>query len=102
MEMEGVETKELTQLHGELIAFDWIEQNIGRASSTTERIIAGLYRITLHGIRDFRQVQGIVIVEEPEIPEMTGRKFPPKKKKQKGEQATSLEATPILSETEAA
>jgi len=102
MDMEGIETKELTQLHGELIAFDWIEQNVGRASSTTERIIAGLYRITLHGIRDLRQVQGIVSVEVPEMPEKTNLKFPPRKKKQKGEQTTSVEATPILAETEAA
>jgi hypothetical protein len=102
MEMEGVEAKELTQLHGELIAFDWIEQNIGRASSTTERIIAGLYRITLHGIRDLRQVQGIVSVEAPETPEKTSLKFPARKKRQKGEQVTSVEATLILTETEAA
>jgi hypothetical protein len=29
MQMDGVETKQLSALHGELIAFDWIEQNTG-------------------------------------------------------------------------
>ena len=33
MQMEGVEPKQLSTLHGELIVFDWIEQNTGQAIS---------------------------------------------------------------------
>jgi hypothetical protein len=32
MQMDGIEPKQLSALHGELIAFDWIEQNMGQAS----------------------------------------------------------------------
>ena len=35
MEMEGAAAKELTQLHGELIAFAWIEQNTGNTAVRT-------------------------------------------------------------------
>ena len=45
IEMDGVEPKQLTVLHGELIAFDWIEQNTGQT-------LAACYRITLHGLRE--------------------------------------------------
>ena len=54
-EMEGIDRRELSKLHGELIAFDWIEQNSGR-DSKTGNILASLYRITSQGVRDIYHV----------------------------------------------
>ena len=36
MQLEGVEPKQLSALHGELIVFDWIEQNTGQAIMLTD------------------------------------------------------------------
>src|SRR6476660_6732607 len=67
MDMEGIEPNELSRLHGELIAFDWIEQNSGR-DSTTGGILASLYRITSQGVRDLCQVQGLEFSEHRDAP----------------------------------
>ena len=48
MQMEGVGATEMSKLHGELIAFDWIETNIGQMPCC--------YRITYAGLRAYRQV----------------------------------------------
>jgi hypothetical protein len=71
MQMEGVEPKQLSALHGELIAFDWIEQNTGQALSVC-------YWITPNGLREHRRFQGVEIVES-EAPEKPAR-FARKKK----------------------
>src|SRR5436305_1306444 len=77
MQMEGVEPKQLSALHGELIAFDWVEQNTGHT-------LSACYRITLNGLREYRRFHGVEIVEEPSkvVPEKP--RFP-RKKKQKTE-----------------
>jgi hypothetical protein len=49
MKMEVVEPPELVKLHGELIAFAWVEQNTGQ--------VPICYRITLAGLRAMRQAQ---------------------------------------------
>jgi hypothetical protein len=48
MKMEGVEPKQMSELHGELIAFDWIEQNTGHT-------LSACYRITLNGLREYSE-----------------------------------------------
>ena len=58
MEVSGVEHKELTYLHGMLIAHGWIEQN----SSYMDQIedaekLTGCYRITSLGTREVRGFQ---------------------------------------------
>jgi hypothetical protein len=84
MEMAGVEPKQLTALHGELIAFDWIEQNTGQTHSSC-------YRITLHGLREYGRLQGVEINEKsPEAQEPKAPRFP-RKKKQKSESPEILE-----------
>ena len=40
MQMDGIDPKQLTTLHGELIAFDWIEQNTGQATGMKDGGIA--------------------------------------------------------------
>jgi hypothetical protein len=64
MQMEGVEPKQLSILHGELIAFDWIEENTGQALMLTDGILSACYRITLNGLREYRRFHGVEIVEE--------------------------------------
>jgi hypothetical protein len=74
MQMEGVEPRELTRLHGELIAFDWIEQNAGQA-------VSACYRITVNGLRDLRHIQGAeCVVKFPASPEKKVPKVARKKK----------------------
>jgi hypothetical protein len=52
MHLEGVEAKELVKLHGELIAYGWVEQNLGATASA-----AGCYRVTAAGLRGWQHVQ---------------------------------------------
>lgn len=49
--LEGVEPKELTRLHGELIAFQWLEQNTGITPLLQPGVVARCYRITPAGLR---------------------------------------------------
>ena len=58
MEVSGVEQKELTHLHGMLIAHGWIEQNSGYAEQleSVEKFV-GCYRITSLGTREVRGFQ---------------------------------------------
>lgn len=49
MVMEGVEPPQLVKLHGQLIAFTWVEQNTGE--------IPCCYRVTSAGLRAMRRVK---------------------------------------------
>jgi hypothetical protein len=46
MQVEGVRAEDLVKLHGELIAYDWVEQNTGA--------VPACYRVTPAGLRAFR------------------------------------------------
>jgi hypothetical protein len=84
MQLEGADPKQLTLLHGELIAFDWIEQNTGHAVGRSDGTLSGCYRVTQQGLRGYRRIHGIEAVEEqPETPEKAPRL--PRKKKDKKE-----------------
>ena len=79
MRMDGVEPQQLTTLHGELIAFDGIEQNTGHAVLRPDGTLAACYRVTPNGLREFRRLHGIVVVEaQDEAPEKP--RFPRKRK----------------------
>ena len=83
MQMEGVEPKQLSALHGELIAFDWIEQNTGQT-------LSACHRITLNGLREYGRLQGVEISEKsPEAQEQKAPRFP-RKKKQKNDSPEAL------------
>ena len=47
--MDGVEPRKLVKLHGELLAYGWLEQNTGAT--------ACCYRITTGGLRALKQVR---------------------------------------------
>ena len=86
-EMDGIDAKELSRLHGELIAFDWIELSPSRTSTVPGSVQAGVYRITSHGVRDLGQLQGVEVTERPEEPEKAKPKFPRKKKAAEADKA---------------
>ena len=94
-EMDGIDSKELSGLHGELIAFDWIEQNASRTSTAPGSVQAGVYRITSHGVRDLCQVQGVEVTEGPEEPEKAKPRFPSRKKKQKSAEAERADGASV-------
>jgi hypothetical protein len=57
-ELEGVEPRQLVKLHGELMAYGWLEQNTGSTPvSTAGSAAAGCYRITPAGIRALKQAR---------------------------------------------
>ena len=76
--MEGVEPKQLTALHGDLIVFDWIEQNTGQAIMLVDGRLSACYRITPSGLREYGRLHGVKIVEEraeaPEKPRFLRKK----------------------------
>jgi hypothetical protein len=54
MSLEGVAAKELSRLHGELIAYGWVEQNTGMTPVLTPGVAACCYRITATGLKTFK------------------------------------------------
>jgi hypothetical protein len=109
MQMEGMEPKELVRLHGQLIAFGWVDQNTGQTPVLKPGVVACCYRATRDGLRALKQARGPRAAEdtEPARPEAAGAEggtiVPPKKrraKKVKQERPasvveTSPEAVPV-------
>ena len=80
MHLEGVEPSELVKLHGELIAFNWADQNTGQ--------VPCCYRGTSSGLKAIQQVNGGVdddgeALPVPEMPEKSFPKFVKKKREKK-------------------
>jgi len=57
MAMDGLEPSELSKLHGDLIAFGWIEQNTGNIPVLRGGAVPGCYTVTLAGFRAVKQIQ---------------------------------------------
>jgi hypothetical protein len=57
MRMDGLEPRDLVRLHGELIAFGWIEQNTGITPAPKPGTVAGCYRVTTAGLRALKLAQ---------------------------------------------
>ena len=53
---DGVDPRELVRLHGELIAYGWIEQNTGIVAEAKRGAAPSCYRITPAGIRALKQL----------------------------------------------
>jgi hypothetical protein len=62
MQLDGIETAQLVRLHGELLAFGWIDQNTGHTPLFKPGVVAACYRITSAGLRALKQAS----VEEVE------------------------------------
>lgn len=90
MHLEGVDSKQLTALHGELIAFDWIEQNTGHALGKPDGTISSCYRVTQNGLWEDRRIHGIEAVEESSETNEKPKPRIPRKKKEKNEPQVSV------------
>ena len=55
MQLDGVPPRNLVQLHGELIAHGWVQQNTGVTPAPGLGVAAACYRITAAGRRALRQ-----------------------------------------------
>src|SRR5579862_6388222 len=88
MQVEGLDPSQLSKTHGELIAFDWIEQNSGQISIFKAGAVSSCYRVTLNGQRALAQLQGSrgdgVQLIDPDANEKAVLKFPKKKRKKSG------------------
>jgi hypothetical protein len=83
MVMEGLGTAEISKLHGELIAFNWIAQNTGNSPGTCAGVVPACYRVTLAGLRAVQAIQSPEAAELPEISEeQVVTKHTPRRKKQ--------------------
>jgi hypothetical protein len=56
-ELEGAEPHLLVKLHGELLAYGWLEQNTGLTPVLRPGAAASCYRITTVGIRALKQIR---------------------------------------------
>ena len=57
LEMEGVEARQLVRLHGELLAYGWLEQNTGLTPVLRRGEAPACYRITTAGLRALKQLR---------------------------------------------
>jgi hypothetical protein len=90
MQMDDVEPRQLSMLHGDLIACEWIEQNTGQAILKPDGTLSACYRVTLNGLREYRRIHGAEIEEErSEAPERPQPRFP-RKRKQKSDPPEAL------------
>jgi hypothetical protein len=55
MTLDDLPPRQLTELHGELIAYGWIEQNTGTTVLRQPGVVAACYRATAAGRRVLRQ-----------------------------------------------
>jgi hypothetical protein len=57
-EQQGAEARELVKLHGELLAYGWIEQNTG-ATPALRPGAPCCYRVTTAGVRALKQAREV-------------------------------------------
>ena len=57
LEMVGVEARLLVRLHGELLAYGWLDQNTGLTPALRRGEAPACYRITPAGVRALKQLR---------------------------------------------
>jgi hypothetical protein len=55
MELPGCEPRDLTALHGELLAYGWIDQNTAVVERPRPGQVPACYRASLAGLRAYKQ-----------------------------------------------
>ena len=65
-ELPGVKPPHLVKLHGELLAFGWIELNVGVAGIRGQGRVAQCYRATSDGFRALKRSQ-VPVEDEAEL-----------------------------------
>lgn len=88
--MDGVAPEGLTALHGELIAFDGIEQNTGHAVLSPDGTLSACYRVTQHGLREYRRLHGVEATEERPEPTKKPQSREPRKKQQAASEVATV------------
>lgn len=73
MELEAVEAKQLSRLHGELIAFGWVEMNTSFSGLVRKGAVPGCYRVTSAGIRAARQARSVRHLHDEPQPDDGGQ-----------------------------
>jgi hypothetical protein len=56
-QLDGVGPRELVKLHGELLAYGWIEQNTGLTPVLRAGAAPACYRVTTAGLRALKQAR---------------------------------------------
>ena len=56
-ELAGVQGRDLVRLHGELLAYGWIEQNTGLTPNARRGAAPACYRVTSPGLRALKQLR---------------------------------------------
>ena len=57
MQQDACDAREMTRLHGELIAYGWVEQNTGLTPVLKPGVAAACYRITSAGLLALKQAR---------------------------------------------
>jgi hypothetical protein len=56
-EQQGLSPRDLVKLHGELLAYGWIEQNTGLAPVLAPGQVPQCYRVTTAGLKALKQLR---------------------------------------------
>jgi hypothetical protein len=64
LELNGVGSRELVRLHGELLAYGWVEQNTGLTPNVLRGTALSCYRITSAGVRVLKQLRAEQVSSE--------------------------------------
>jgi hypothetical protein len=87
MALECCDAATLARLHGELIAGDWLEINVGSPSGKRPGAVECSYRVTAAGLRAYRHVQSGAADDDegglPPLAEVQPAKGPPRARRGK-------------------
>ena len=61
MTIDGRDARQVSRLHGELIAYGWLEQNTGVVDAPRPDAVPGCYRVTREGLRALKEMQSEVV-----------------------------------------
>jgi hypothetical protein len=56
-ELPGVPARELVRLHGELLAYGWLDQNTGQTPTLRAGAVPACYRVTPAGLRALKDLR---------------------------------------------
>lgn len=89
MELDGADPREVTTLHGELIAFGWVEPNPGHVRVRADGTPGECYRATAHGLREYGRITGREVADETADAEEKAPPLPPRRRRVKSAPQTS-------------
>jgi len=57
MQLDGCDARQLTRLHGELIAHGWLELDVTSVPQPRAGAVPACYRVTREGLRALKQIE---------------------------------------------